>query len=551
VNLKYYLIIIVCLFYKQLMGIKPPVEKQAIIVHFAKSVQMDDLQSVCNEMFINAEFLNFEKTLWKLEFNPRHFPSYVVLNQLKKVSDILSSQEDGLVQLRSTTPNDPFLSSQWHLNAIKAINSWDLSKGGVNKNGDTIVVAVVDDGLHINHPDFQGNIWINKDEIPNNLIDDDNNGYVDDVYGWNFMGQDNDISDSINYNASHGTPVAGIIGAKGNNQTGICGINWHVKLMIVNIADTAGNNMNTYQSDVVRAYSYILHQRKLYNQTNGARGAFVVVTNSSWGVDKKFPYQAPLWCAMYDSLGKYGIMNVVAVTNSTENVDVYGDLPTLCSSDALITVGSTTTSDQYFNCGYSTTSVDLSAPGANIFSSRAYTSQNINGNQIYRNGHNGTSFAAPMVAGAIGLLNSFTCDKFDELMKNDPIRANMLMKRFVLEGADVIPSLEGKSLTAARLNIYNSMRLMTLFCFDELSFEKISKESKLLFPNPGVGIVNLGFDCLETNTQVEVFSAEGKRIDIQIVNNQIDISKHLPGVYYIRFSSPSSNFNIKYVLMNQ
>ncbi|MDP2176704.1 MAG: S8 family serine peptidase [Bacteroidota bacterium] len=547
--MKYFAIIILISFSVEIYSISPEKKENTLIAHYAKSVNLIDFNELSFRS-LKCSFLNADKTLIKCTYNTNEYSMNQVVEQLKLIGELLTTQNDDRVFLRNSVPNDSFLANQWHLNAIKAIQSWDLSKGGVNKNGDTIVVAVIDDGLHVNHPDFQGNIWVNKGEISGNLIDDDSNGYVDDVYGWNFMGQDNDISDSFNYKANHGTPVAGIIGAKGNNKTGISGIMWHVKLMIVNVADTAGYNISIYQSDVIQAYSYVLQQRKLYNQTNGLKGAFVVATNSSWGLDKKFPHQAPLWCAMYDSLGKQGVLNVVAVTNSPENVDVYGDLPTLCESKALITVGSTTVNNQYFNCGFSTTNVDLSAPGANIYSSRAYNNQNISNNMLYGYGHNGTSFAAPMVTGAIGLLNSYTCDKFDDLMKDDPMRATLLLKRFVLEGVDNLPSLEGKNLTSGMLNVFKSMKLLSLFCFDELSIENKLRETKRLYPNPGNGLISIGEGNSEIQDVVKVVYMDGKMVDFNYINNQIDITYKKPGVYYVYIKSFNESYVVKYVLLN-
>jgi subtilisin family serine protease len=546
--MKYLIIALFLLFSIELYSFSPEKKESAIIAFYGKSINDSILRLKTNELNFKFLFLNTERTLLKCSYFNHQYSAYQVIDILKSLGELIITQNDERVFLRSSSPNDPLLASQWHLNTIKAIQSWDLSKGGVNKHGDTIVIAVIDDGLHVNHPDFQGNIWINKDEIPNNNIDDDQNGYIDDVYGWNFMGQDNDISDSLNYKASHGTSVAGIIGAKGNNGIGVTGIMWHVKLMIVNVADTAGYNINIYQSDVIRAYSYVLQQRKLYNQTNGLKGAFVVASNSSWGLDKKFPHQAPLWCAMYDSLGQQGVLNVIAVTNSPENVDVYGDLPTLCTSKAIIAVGSSTTNNQYFNCGYSANSVDLSAPGANIFTSKANTKQNISNNNLYGNGHNGTSFAAPMVTGAIGLLNSFTCDKFDDLMKTEPLKAALLMKRFILEGVELFPALEGKNLTSGRLDIFNSHRLMSLYCFDELSLDKISKENLWLYPNPGNGVIHFKSDI--EGFSINIFSLDGKSIDFSVQNNEIDITNQKPGIYYIHIQTSNEKYVLKYVLLD-
>jgi serine protease len=134
-------------------------------------------------------------------------------------------------------PNDTYFFRQWHhLNTgseggLPGVDfdsdlAWDLNTGGMTELGDTIVLCVIDDGLDIAHYDIKGNLWRNYSEIPDNKLDDDQNGYVDDYYGWNSY-KDGGIFDP----GFHGTPVCGIAAATGNNNLGVCGINWKVKLM--------------------------------------------------------------------------------------------------------------------------------------------------------------------------------------------------------------------------------------------------------------------------------------------------------------------------------
>jgi subtilisin family serine protease len=146
-----------------------------------------------------------------------------------------------------------------------------ITTGGLTVQGDTIVVAVIDCGADITHEDL--NFWKNYLEIPGNGIDDDTNGYVDDFDGWNAQSQTGVIT-----SCSHGTHVSGIIGAIGNNTTGVVGVNWNVKIMPVQPS-------STNEALVVAAYTYVYNMRRLYNQTNGAKGAFIVATNSSFGVN--------------------------------------------------------------------------------------------------------------------------------------------------------------------------------------------------------------------------------------------------------------------------
>jgi len=432
------------------------------------------------------------------------------------------------------------------LKNIKAIQAWDVTRSGTTKYGDTIVIAVVDDGLHLKHPDFQGNIWINYADTMNNGIDDDANGYIDDHYGWNFQSNNNDISDSNYYVAGHGTPVAGIIGAVTNNGIGISGIMWKVKIMVVNVADT-GSFPAIYQSDVLRAYSYVLQQRKLYNQTNGKQGAYVVATNSSWGIDGKFPNQAPLWCAMYDSLGKYGVLNVSAVSNNPSNlVDTDGDLPTLCPSAHLITVGSSTLGDNYFSSGYSTTSVDLSAPGANVFSTNAYTKIAVQNNLLYQGNFSGTSYASPMVTAAVGVLASNACPRILDSLKVNPIKWNILLKRFILEGVDVLPSLAGKSLTGGRLNIQKSLSLMDDYCFGRMSVdESLQSTFVKVFPNPGQSQIQILSDKIISS--VVCLNSLGQSINLPVIQDNTLIVDFLPsGLYVLQITSNGYTHSLKW-----
>ncbi|MBP8754784.1 MAG: S8 family serine peptidase, partial [Chitinophagales bacterium] len=216
--------------------------------------------------------------------------------------------------MRSTIPNDLSFPLQWNFYNdgttggiadadIDADEAWDITTGGLTALGDSIVIAVIDDGFDINHLDL--NFWKNYNEIPSNGIDDDGNGYIDDFNGWNVLTETDVLDEYL-----HGTHVSGIAGAKGNNGFGVTGVNWDVKIMAVSIG------LAVYESNALEAYAYVFDQRKLYDETNGEKGAFVVVTNSSFGIDYQLPEDYPIWCAMYDSLGRLGILNAAATINS-------------------------------------------------------------------------------------------------------------------------------------------------------------------------------------------------------------------------------------------
>ncbi|MFK8164472.1 MAG: S8 family serine peptidase [Lewinella sp.] len=347
-------------------------------------------------------------------------------------------------------PNDTRYDEQWQhlntgqLNGVLGADhnvepAWDITTGGVTINGDTIVVAMLDDGVDTDHEDLVGNLWRNRDEIPNNGIDDDNNGYIDDYHGWNTAerGAGNGNVDAGELN--HGTPVAGIIGAVGNNNLGVAGNNWSVKLMVIK------NNFNNSEAEVLEAYSYALEQRESYEDTDGAEGAYVVATSSSWGRDYGRAEDSPIWCSLYDRLGDAGILNAGATANINIDVEEEGDLPSNCTSNYLVTVTNMTTFDVKLRAAaFGNKSVDLGAYGEDVFTTTV-------GNSYGRFG--GTSAATPGVAGAIALLYAAPCEAFGQLLLADPAAAALRVRAAVLDGVRPNLSLEDITVTEGRLDV--------------------------------------------------------------------------------------------------
>ena len=378
-----------------------------------------------------------------------------ILIRVKAFDAVDIAQLNHLGDFRSTTPNDPLLSNQWHHENLGGAQSiagadirskmaWSIATGGVTPRGDTIVVAVIDRGFDLAHPDLVDNIWVNKGEIPDNGIDDDGNGYVDDYYGWNATTRTSVITGG----GSHGTQVNGMVGARGNNDYGVVGINWNVKIMQVSLSQIR-------ESDVINAYEYVLQQRKRYNESNGQQGAFVVATNSSWGIDRGKPEDAPLWCAFYDSLGHHGILSVGATANANLNVDVVGDLPTACNSPYFISVTSTTRRDVKSVAGFGRNTIDLGAPGENVFTTHT--------NERFTN-TSGTSFASPLVAGSIALLYSASCLHIGDLATESPSEAALMIRSYIVNGVDPIPALATNTKSGGRLNVYNSILKLVQEC---------------------------------------------------------------------------------------
>ncbi|NND33548.1 MAG: S8 family serine peptidase, partial [Saprospiraceae bacterium] len=263
--------------------------------------------------------LSDQMNIWKATFDYLTIDDNLFMQALLEDPQIVVAQRNHFLKRRSIEPNDPLFSDQWQwINMgergiadadVDAEEAWSLATGGVTRLGDTIVVAVIDVGVDYMHEDLADNIWVNHAEIPGNRIDDDENGYVDDVRGWNVLLENDDITPELfagGVPQTHGTEILGMVGAVGNNGIGLVGINWNVKLMNVFF------NTDLNEADMIAAYGYILAQRQIYNETNGEKGAFVVASNLSYGDEDLSPEDSPIWCAVYDSLGQQGIISCTA-----------------------------------------------------------------------------------------------------------------------------------------------------------------------------------------------------------------------------------------------
>jgi hypothetical protein len=308
------------------------------------------------------------------------------------------------VRLSTIYPNDPEFSNQWNLKTIQMPSAWDLSVGS-----DTVVIAVADTGVNYNLPDLRGNIWINQEEIPGNGIDDDRNGYIDDVYGWDFFNNDNVPLDDH----GHGTVIASIMGSKGNNQEGIAGILWNVRIMPLKCGNEKGK---------IDISSFIEGVR--YAKNNGAKIITCSFGNYEYVNSEKMAIEnAP------------DILFVCAAGNDGKNVDITPVYPASYPCPNIISVAATDPSDNLCSfSNYGPSSVHVGAPGKDIpaqsFDSKFYFIT-------------GTSFAVPHVAGVAGLVLSL-----------DPSKKPTEIRQLIVDNVDRPATLAGYVISGGRINAY-------------------------------------------------------------------------------------------------
>jgi serine protease len=277
------------------------------------------------------------------------------------------AEPDYILHAVDTTPNDPSFGSLWGMANIKAPLAWDTSTGAAD-----FVVADIDSGADYDHPDLAANIWTNTGEIPGNGIDDDKNGYVDDVHGWDFAYNDDDPFDG----AGHGTHTAGTIGAVGNNGVGVVGVNWHIQVMVLKFLNDSGSG---YTSAAVSALNYAV-----------AKG--VKVSNNSWGGGG---YSTSLYNAINNARSA-GHLFIAAAGNNGTNNDITPFYPASYNLGNIISVAAIDVNDNKASfSNYGATSVDLGAPGVSILSTTPHNTYSY---------YSGTSMATPHVAGVAALV---------------------------------------------------------------------------------------------------------------------------------------------------
>lgn len=353
------------------------------------------------------------------------------LSRLDSLDFVEYAEPNYVLQLEATSDDTNYISGElWNMNgpASSPVSAYGVNASAAWGDGYTgsrkVYVAVIDSGINVDHPDLAANIWTNLGEIPGDGIDNDGNGFIDDVHGYDFLNGDSTVYDSGEN--PHGTHVAGTIGAVGGNATGVVGVNWQVSLISAKIVDEAGK---ASVASAISAIDYITMLRM-------KKGLDIIASNNSWGGTA---YSRSLEDAIKRG-GDVGIIFVAAAGNEGQNLDSAPQYPAAydCTTphrpfDCVVSVGATDESGQL--AGYSNSSatlVDLAAPGTNILSTAGSDYETLSG----------TSMATPHVTGAIALcVASYRGTTSEQAIAK------------LLGTTRSLPSLSGKVATGGILNV--------------------------------------------------------------------------------------------------
>lgn len=310
-------------------------------------------------------------------------------------------------------PNDAQYGTQWNLEDINVEPVWEVTTGGTMANGMRIGVALSDEAIQTNHPDLSGNIWPD--------------------------------SPAQGSGAAHGTEVASVLGAVGNNTIGIAGVNWDVEIL----SGTTLSNL----SDVIEQFELAIGLREQFNATNGASGLMIVSITASWGIEDPQGcngFSVPLFSDMADA----GILLVAAGPNLPVSIESGNDFPSNCAlAEHLVVTSYGPNNDTPFAFGPNT--VHLLAPGVAIPVATEGSAYGV---------VDGNSFAIPTVAGAVALLYSIPCPSFAQLVLDDPQAARELVKNAILNNTAPFPGGNSLTITGGKLDVHAAYQALMAGC---------------------------------------------------------------------------------------
>lgn len=375
---------------------------------------------------------------------------------------------------------------------INVEEAWTKTEGSSN-----ITIGIIDTGIDINHPDLKNNIWKNPDEIPGDGIDNDNNGYIDDIYGWDFVNNNNSVYDGTG--DSHGTHVAGTIAAVKNNTIGVAGVAPQVKVMSLKFLGTNGGTI----SNAIKAIEY-------------AKNKGVKITNNSWG-------GGGFSQTLYDAIQQSNSLFIAASGNNGTNADQTPMYPAAYSLSNILSVASITNKGSLSSfSNYGKTSVDVTAPGTDILSTLPNNSYGF---------YSGTSMATPHVSGVAALIQSAY-----------PSYSPTEIKNKIMNNTSPLSTLTNKVLTGGLINAGKALQTYQPISYESEPNNDIASANSLPFNRPLNGSLN------QNDTQdifkIDVPSKMDLSISVQNKNNiglsWILVHASSPSVY-VSYPSTSNN----------
>jgi len=350
------------------------------------------------------------------------------VNAFKAMPDVELAQPNYVRHIVAPTPpNDPFWvnNTLYGLLRIQAQEAWNAFSTGSS----SVIVAAIDTGVLYTHPDLAANMWQNPGEIPANGVDDDANGYIDDIFGIDAYNHDSNPNDDN----GHGTHTAGTIAGIGNNGVGVVGVTWNSKVLACKFLNSSGSGSDF---GAIECFNYITALKQ--------HGQNIRVSSNSWGGYRGVPPGQPLppsaaaLKSAIDTAGANGILSSFAAGNDNINNDITPFDPATFDSASIIAVAASDQSDNRASfSNYGLTTVDLAAPGVGIVSSYPFGSGYASSS--------GTSMASPHVAGAAALLLAI-----------DPSLTVAALKNLILANVDPLPQWQGIVATGGRLNVFRA-----------------------------------------------------------------------------------------------